>query len=137
MNALEYMMCVMESRATLLGDETFHDDLVALFALIPLDAGDDEANSKSLLFKRLHKKFDPMMTGTAPWPQRQERDINLDNMSMEELGEFADVVSTLSQYAHMKRMAMRDRNDGRINDAIRAEAHLERLYQTLPDHWRW
>jgi hypothetical protein len=62
---------------------------------------------------------------------------NLDCMSVEELNAFAGHVSTLSQYASLKAMAMLTRKQGRIADAIRTEAYLEKLYQLLPDEWRW
>jgi hypothetical protein len=62
---------------------------------------------------------------------------NLDAMDKDELREFGDHVSTLSQYVSMKLMAMDNRKDGDIADAIRVEAHCERLYQLLPKEWRW
>jgi hypothetical protein len=62
---------------------------------------------------------------------------NLDAMTEDELSEFSGHVSTLSQYVAMKCLAMSTRKDGRIADAIRIEAHLEKLYQLLPKEWRW
>jgi hypothetical protein len=58
-------------------------------------------------------------------------------MSVEELSTFSGHTSTLSQYASLKVMAMLARKRGRIADAIRTEAYLEKLYQLLPEEWRW
>jgi hypothetical protein len=62
---------------------------------------------------------------------------NIDAMTDDELREFSDHASTLAQYVSTKLLAMSTRKDGRINEAIRIEAHLERLYQILPIEWRW
>jgi hypothetical protein len=58
-------------------------------------------------------------------------------MSVDELMKFAGYASTLSQYASLKVMAMFARQQDRIADAVRTEAYLERLYQMLPEEWRW
>jgi len=62
---------------------------------------------------------------------------NLDAMDPETLREFADHLHTLTQWANMKLMAINSRKDGDINNAIRIEAHCEKLYQILPKEWRW
>jgi hypothetical protein len=62
---------------------------------------------------------------------------NLDAMSVDELSKFAGHASTLSQYASLKVMAMLARQHGRIADAMRTEAYLEKLYQMLPAEWQW
>jgi hypothetical protein len=62
---------------------------------------------------------------------------NLDAMTPEELREFSDRLTSLAQYASLKADAMERRALGKINDAIRAEAICEQIYQMLPDEWRW
>jgi hypothetical protein len=58
-------------------------------------------------------------------------------MDQDELREFAEHVSTLSAYASLKSMAMNHRKDGDVAEAVRVEAHCEKLYQLLPKEWRW
>jgi hypothetical protein len=62
---------------------------------------------------------------------------NLDAMTTDELHAFAGHATTLSQYATMKAMAINSRKDGHVDDAVRVEAHCEKLYQLLPKEWRW
>jgi hypothetical protein len=62
---------------------------------------------------------------------------NLDAMSVEELNKFSGYASTLCQYASLKATAMLWREQGRVEDAMRTEKHLEKLYQMLPVEWRW
>lgn len=62
---------------------------------------------------------------------------NLDAMTEVELDQFSNHARTLAQYANMRAMAITNRAAGRINEAIRIEAHLEKLYQILPTEWRW
>jgi hypothetical protein len=62
---------------------------------------------------------------------------NLDAMSVDELNKLSGYASTLCQYASLKATAMLWREQGRIEDAIRTEKHLETLYQMLPIEWRW
>jgi hypothetical protein len=62
---------------------------------------------------------------------------NLDAMTPEELRDLCDDLQRLALYAMNKATAMQRRAAGKINDAIRAEAICEQIYQSLPDEWRW
>jgi len=62
---------------------------------------------------------------------------NLDALSLEDLRAFADNSQRLAQYASLKVSALRERAEGRINDALRAETICEQIYHLLPDEWRW
>jgi hypothetical protein len=62
---------------------------------------------------------------------------NLDAMTPDELREFCDQTQHLSMYANLKAQAIEQRATGRINDALRAEAICEQIYQMIPDEWRW
>jgi hypothetical protein len=62
---------------------------------------------------------------------------NLDAMSPEDLRTFADNAGRLASYASLKVSALRERAEGRVDDAIRAETICEQIYHLLPDDWRW
>jgi hypothetical protein len=62
---------------------------------------------------------------------------NLDAMSPEDLRAFAENSQRLAQYVSLKVSALRERSEGRINDALRAEMICEQIYHLLPDEWRW
>jgi hypothetical protein len=97
--------------------------------------------ANSVLSKK-HQPATNVVTGELSRPigffeERTFECPNLDCMSVSELNKFAGVASTLTQYASLKAMAMLWREQGRIEDAKRTEAHLETLYQMLPAEWRW
>jgi hypothetical protein len=62
---------------------------------------------------------------------------NLDAMEPDELRRFGDVCMRLAQYASLKASALREREHGRVDDALRAETVLEQIYHLLPDEYRW
>jgi hypothetical protein len=91
--------------------------------------------SSEMLERKLHPLPTNVVRGDIP-----ARDLsipNLDAMTDQELRECSGHFSTLAQYASLKGMAMNSRKNGRVADAIRTEAYLEKLYQLLPTEWRW
>lgn len=64
---------------------------------------------------------------------------NLDDLTTEPaaLFEVAEILTTLSLYATFKAGAVAFRRDGQIGDALRNEAHCQRLYDSLPVGYRW
>jgi hypothetical protein len=64
---------------------------------------------------------------------------NLDGLSIDadDLDKAAEVLETLARYARRKAKAMRARLSGDVNTALRHEATMERLYETLPEWARW
>jgi len=62
---------------------------------------------------------------------------NLDAMTSDELTEASDAFRMLSLYAAKKARAMRERGNGNITSALSIEASCDRIYQTLPQSYRW
>jgi hypothetical protein len=65
---------------------------------------------------------------------------SLDGMDPDDLEAYAADEANpeqLRQYAHLKALAMRDRERGDIDAALRRERRLEGLYQGLPAYMRW
>lgn len=62
---------------------------------------------------------------------------NLDGMTIDELTEASDAFRMLSLYAAKKAHAMRERGNGNITSALSIEYACDRIYQTLPQSYRW
>ena len=64
---------------------------------------------------------------------------NLDGASLDhkDYDELADVLRKLAGYAIRKSLAMQDRLDGHIQDALCRERAMDEIYQTLPKWARW
>lgn len=62
---------------------------------------------------------------------------NLDGMTPDELTEASESFRMLSLYASNKARAMRERGNGNITHALSLEASCDRIYQTLPQSYRW
>jgi hypothetical protein len=66
--------------------------------------------------------------------------VNLDAMSQSELlgvVENDSLPDGVREYAALKGMAMVHRLAGNIQEALRIEAKCDRIYDNLPDEWRW
>ena len=62
---------------------------------------------------------------------------NIDSLCSDELMELAEALNTLRAYCKTKAMAIQDRLDGEIQDALDQEEQCERFYQSLPAWARW
>lgn len=62
---------------------------------------------------------------------------NLDGMTPDELREASEAFRMLSLYAAKKSRAMRERGNGNITSALSVENACDRIYQTLPQSYRW
>lgn len=62
---------------------------------------------------------------------------NLDCMEQSELRNLAGVLRKLAHYASQKACAMDWRAKGDIKMALLAEAVLDKLYQEIPEEYRW
>ena len=62
---------------------------------------------------------------------------NLDCQFPDELEALAPVLEKLANYSHLKAQAMRHREAGRIDIALRLESWCDRIYSQLPEWARW
>lgn len=64
-------------------------------------------------------------------------ELNLDAMTEADLADLLLHLTILSLYAAKKMNAMQFRRTGRITSALKIEAEMQKLYDELPDNWRW
>ena len=62
---------------------------------------------------------------------------NLDSMDKDELRKWENYFSTLSRYCFNKQLAITERLNGNINNALAAERACEQEYKTLPRELQW
>ena len=63
--------------------------------------------------------------------------MNLDNVELEELNEYASAFDMLKEYCERKENAIIARKAGNIEAALKFEAQLEIIYENLPEEFRW
>jgi hypothetical protein len=64
-------------------------------------------------------------------------EFNPDSSSQQEVGNAAIYFGIMATYCHSKFLAIDMRAKDNIREAWELEALCQRLYNTLPDSWRW
>ena len=63
---------------------------------------------------------------------------NLDAVNDEmELAILAEALGWLKSYTEQRRMSMRARRNGRVEQALHLEKRAERTHESLPASWKW